>query len=298
MNRQEVTERLKSNKEKYFKQFGARLIGLFGSCARDEANKKSDIDILYEIEKNKKLSLFACLKLIGELEKDFHAKIDLARTASRSKRIPMFRRWFFASMVGSVALCFAGDLMLLDHGEDSDVVQVQMQKGRDVCKLWVDSAGGVERGSCHRAVNSRHTIIYCTPRKKLCKTQQEVRDFVMALLVQPGFQVKDKSQHNSGYQACVDNSGGVTSRLVACNQAELQYQEILLNSTYQKTMQRLDPKHQRELKRVQQLWIQYRDAKCAFLSDLTGGTLDILNTGSCYIDTTVLRIQELSRLFP
>jgi hypothetical protein len=32
----------------------------------------------------------------------------------------MFRRWFFASMVGSVALCFAGDLMLVDNGEDGD----------------------------------------------------------------------------------------------------------------------------------------------------------------------------------
>jgi uncharacterized protein YecT (DUF1311 family) len=63
-------------------------------------------------------------------------------------------------------------------------------------------------------------------------------------------------------------------------------------------MQHLDPKHQRELKRVQRLWIQYRDAKCNFLSDLTGGTLDALSAGSCYIDTTALRAQELGRLFP
>jgi predicted nucleotidyltransferase len=90
INREEVIERLKSNKEKYFKQFGVRLIGLFGSFARDEANEKSDIDILYEIEENKKLSLFAYLKLISELEKDFHAKIDLVRTATLKPQIKSY----------------------------------------------------------------------------------------------------------------------------------------------------------------------------------------------------------------
>jgi len=57
MNKQNILDYLKSNKERYSNQFGIQFVGLFGSFARDEANKKSDIDILYEIEENKKLSI-------------------------------------------------------------------------------------------------------------------------------------------------------------------------------------------------------------------------------------------------
>jgi predicted nucleotidyltransferase len=90
MNKQNILDYLKSNKERYSKQFGVRFIGLFGSLARDEANKNSDIDILYEIEENKKLSMFKYLKLISELEKKFHTKIDLVRDATLKPQIKNF----------------------------------------------------------------------------------------------------------------------------------------------------------------------------------------------------------------
>jgi predicted nucleotidyltransferase len=87
MNKQNILDYLKSNKERYSNQFGVKFIGLFGSFARDEANEKSDIDILYEIEENKKLSMFKYLKLISELEDNFHTKIDLVRTATLKPQV-------------------------------------------------------------------------------------------------------------------------------------------------------------------------------------------------------------------
>jgi predicted nucleotidyltransferase len=57
---------------------------------QDEANKKSDIDILYEIEENKKLSMFKYLKLISELENSLSAKIDLVRTATLKPQIKSY----------------------------------------------------------------------------------------------------------------------------------------------------------------------------------------------------------------
>jgi predicted nucleotidyltransferase len=63
MNKDEIINYLKNQQDKYQKQFGIKFIGVFGSYARDEANDKSDIDILYEIYKDKKLSLFNYLKL-------------------------------------------------------------------------------------------------------------------------------------------------------------------------------------------------------------------------------------------
>ena len=96
MNRQYILDYLKSNKDKYSNQFGVKFIGLFGSFARDDANEKSDIDILYEIEENKTLSMFKYLKLIGELENNFHTKIDLVRTATLK---PQIKKYVYQDLV-------------------------------------------------------------------------------------------------------------------------------------------------------------------------------------------------------
>ena len=87
MNKTGILNYLKLNKNKYLNQFGIKFIGLFGSYARDEANEKSDIDILYEIDENKKLSLFQYLKIISELENRFHTKVDLIRAKKLKSQI-------------------------------------------------------------------------------------------------------------------------------------------------------------------------------------------------------------------
>ena len=79
MHKKDILNYLKSNQEYYRNKFGIQFVGLFGSFARGEANENSDIDILYKIEKDKKLSMFRYLKLIKQLEDFFHKKIDLIR---------------------------------------------------------------------------------------------------------------------------------------------------------------------------------------------------------------------------
>ena len=79
MKKKEVLNYLKSNKEYFYNKYGVEFIGVFGSVARDEANENSDIDILYKIEKDKKLSIFNYLKLTKQLEDFFQKKIDLVR---------------------------------------------------------------------------------------------------------------------------------------------------------------------------------------------------------------------------
>jgi len=87
MDKQYILNYLKSQQEQYKKQFGVKFIGIFGSFARDEADDKSDIDILYEIEKDKKLSMFTYLKLISDLENHLHKKVDLVREQSLKPQI-------------------------------------------------------------------------------------------------------------------------------------------------------------------------------------------------------------------
>jgi len=79
MQKQDILNYLKSNQEYYHNNFGIQFIGLFGSFARGDANENSDIDILYKIGKDKKLSMFKYLKLNKQLEDFFHKKIDLVR---------------------------------------------------------------------------------------------------------------------------------------------------------------------------------------------------------------------------
>ena len=90
MRKQEILDYLKSNQNYYSDQFGVRFIGLFGSFARDEANENSDIDILYKIEKDKKLSLFKYLKLTKQLEDFFHKKIDLVRDGALKPQLKSY----------------------------------------------------------------------------------------------------------------------------------------------------------------------------------------------------------------
>jgi uncharacterized protein len=79
MTKEEILSYLKSKQQFFYDDFGIKFVGLFGSFSRDEAKDSSDIDILYHLEENKKLSMFKYLKLNSLLEEFFNRKVDLVR---------------------------------------------------------------------------------------------------------------------------------------------------------------------------------------------------------------------------
>ena len=79
MQKQDILTYLKSNQTYFYDNFGIRFIGIFGSFSRDEANENSNIDILYTLEKGRKLSLFKYLTMTKQLEDFFRTKVDLVR---------------------------------------------------------------------------------------------------------------------------------------------------------------------------------------------------------------------------
>jgi uncharacterized protein len=79
MTKEEILSYLKSKQQFFYDDFGIEFIGLFGSFSRDEAEDSSDIDILYHLEENKKLSMFKYLKVNSLLEEFFNRKVDLVR---------------------------------------------------------------------------------------------------------------------------------------------------------------------------------------------------------------------------
>jgi predicted nucleotidyltransferase len=51
MNRTEVLERLHDFYRQYANEYGLKKMGLFGSVAREESTRQSDIDIVVEFER-------------------------------------------------------------------------------------------------------------------------------------------------------------------------------------------------------------------------------------------------------
>lgn len=98
------------------------------------------------------------------------------------------------------------------------------------------------------------------------------------------------------YDKCMDKSGGVTSSMLDCGNAETKIQDAKLNKAYKNAMKALEPNKQTELKDVQRLWVKYRDAHCGFYNGLTGGTVDSLNASSCFLNMTAERAQELENI--
>ena len=185
-------------------------------------------------------------------------------------------------------LVLAGQMRIVGGMEDSDVVDVRLRAGSDSCVLHYSSDGAIDPGRCRMMTNSRNVRIICTPRKHLCKTVGEVRNFI----TQP------QEPALWDYQQCLDNSGGVTIAMRECNGREWQAQDRRLNRNYRAVLRYLSRSKQRELKAVQRAWISYRDAKCRFEMGLTGGSIDVINSGSCMIETTKRRADELDRLRP
>jgi predicted nucleotidyltransferase len=87
-NKSEIISLLRQNREK-LKDFGVSRIGLFGSFARNEQHKDSDIDLLIDFEAQKK-TYDNYTNLYFFLQELLQAKIDLLTPQSISPRLSPF----------------------------------------------------------------------------------------------------------------------------------------------------------------------------------------------------------------
>jgi predicted nucleotidyltransferase len=81
MNKKQIINTLRTNKEKLKDNFNILRVGLFGSYSTNTYSEDSDIDIVYELEEGKRMGL----KDIYELELFFKTlfkidKIDLVNS--------------------------------------------------------------------------------------------------------------------------------------------------------------------------------------------------------------------------
>jgi len=102
-----------------------------------------------------------------------------------------------------------------------------------------------------------------------------------------------KSEYSHAYRACTENSGGNTSSLSDCSQAELVKQNARLDKAYESAITVLPVGKMRKLQEGQALWVKFRDADCSMYYSLTGGTMDLLEGAGCELSMTLERADSL-----
>jgi Predicted nucleotidyltransferases len=71
---EEVKKILAEHKQEILKKYGVKIIGIFGSYARGEQTKESDVDILLDIENSVGLEFISAML---ELERLLGMRVDL-----------------------------------------------------------------------------------------------------------------------------------------------------------------------------------------------------------------------------
>ncbi len=98
------------------------------------------------------------------------------------------------------------------------------------------------------------------------------------------------------YQTCEKDAIGQYDALICLN-AEIKRQDQRLNTNYKAAMQTLEKSRKQDLKRIQRLWIKYRDAKCAFFYHPHSGSGGLMDEQQCILEETIRRADELEQLF-
>jgi predicted nucleotidyltransferase len=76
LSRDAVLWELKNHLSQFGRLYGVTKIGIFGSIARDEPRKNSDIDVVVEMREP---DLFYIVHIKETLEKDFQRPVDVIR---------------------------------------------------------------------------------------------------------------------------------------------------------------------------------------------------------------------------
>ena len=112
-------------------------------------------------------------------------------------------------------------------------------------------------------------------------------------------QARDGVKFSPAYQVCLDKpENGNTYGMLKCGDAEITFQDARLNKAYKADMADLanGPDAKAALLKAQRAWIAFRDADCATVQLLSGGTIAAIYVQNCYLEHTARRAQALEDL--
>jgi len=96
--------------------------------------------------------------------------------------------------------------------------------------------------------------------------------------------------HAAADPFCADQS--TTVGIADCFMAQARQWDGRLNAAYKALQSRIDPEQRQKLLAAQRLWIQFRDANCAFYG-AREGTMRVIEAAQCQRDMTEARTREL-----
>jgi len=115
-----------------------------------------------------------------------------------------------------------------------------------------------------------------------------------------------QSQNNAKAENCIGNikgacddaiSAGGEAAHATCSDNETAVWDALLNKIWAEMPDALRPKRFADLKRVQKLWLAYRDAKCDFVNDIQSLDMwNLMRSADCRMDETARRAIELREI--
>jgi uncharacterized protein YecT (DUF1311 family) len=85
---------------------------------------------------------------------------------------------------------------------------------------------------------------------------------------------------------------GSTVEMVECLKTKTAEWDTRMTMSYQKALKDAGPARREQLRAVQRLWIQYRDANCLYY-DMGEGTIARIEAGECMRRMTEARAREL-----
>jgi len=83
----EIKQILETQKAYLAAEYGVTIVGVFGSYARGEQRRDSDVDILIELERPPRISLIGLVELEYYLSDVLGLKVDLAIKKNLRKRM-------------------------------------------------------------------------------------------------------------------------------------------------------------------------------------------------------------------
>lgn len=72
-----TVQQIKDTVQTYFKDKPVKKVYLFGSYAKGEAKEDSDVDILFSLKENTRISYFGLAQYLIDLERILSRKVDL-----------------------------------------------------------------------------------------------------------------------------------------------------------------------------------------------------------------------------
>jgi predicted nucleotidyltransferase len=80
-------QQIKDTVADYFKDKPVKKVYLFGSYARGEAEEESDVDLLFSLVENTRISYFGLAQFLVDLEDKFNKKVDFVEEKTLYPRL-------------------------------------------------------------------------------------------------------------------------------------------------------------------------------------------------------------------